>query len=49
MVPFLFIKLCKSYGFRDAKITLLKNEKKVPQKKLGGPGGKAPWLAEKVP
>ena len=38
----------ENHGSYDATITFLKNQKKVPQTKIGDPGGKAPWLAEKV-
>ena len=44
----LFFKLRNLIIQITQKTHFLKNQKKVPQKKLGGPGGKAPPLAEKV-
>ena len=43
-----FPQIMQSYDPNDSKTDFLKNKKKVPQIFLGGPGGKAPRLAEKV-
>ena len=44
----LFLKLCNLIIQMTQKTHFLKNQKKVPQKKLGGPGGKAPRQAGKA-
>ena len=43
---FLYNSSKTNHSFYFAKTTFLKNQKKVTQKKLGSPGGKAPWLAD---
>ena len=44
----LFLKLCNLIIQTTPQTHFLKNIKKVPQKKLGGPGGKAPRQAGKA-
>ena len=44
----LFLKLCNLIIQMTQKNNFLKNKKKVPQKKMGGPGGKAPRQAGKA-
>ena len=44
-----FAEVMQLYHPNDRKNPFFEKYQKVAQKKLGGPGGKAPWLAEQVP
>ena len=44
----IFLKLCNLFIQTTPQTHFLKNKKKVPQKKFGGPGGKAPRQAGKA-